>query len=183
MSFARSLAVVLPLEGGDVNDPDDPGGLTSRGVTQARYDEFCNTHGRPKATVTALTAAQIEDFYHLTAWAAVRGDALPWPASLVAFDAAVNQGEGYAPKMLQWAVGVTQDGVIGPGTMAAVKGWDAYWLADRMLWARVSRYVATCRSWEAKGKPRPWKFFAGWMARLASVQQGAGLNSHGQSAA
>lgn len=183
MSFARALAAVLAVEQGDVNDPDDPGGATSRGITQSRYDGFCDQHGRARKAVVALTAGEVEDFYRLAPWAAVRGDALPWPASLVAFDAAVNQGETYAPKLVQWAVGVLQDGVIGPGTMAAVKQWDPYWLANRMLWARAHRYVGTCRLWERQGKARPWKFLFGWLNRVAAMRRSTMIEDHGQLAA
>jgi len=183
VSFARSLAAILALEGGEVNDPDDPGGATSRGITQGRYDGFCRQHGRPKKPVPTLTAGEVEHFYRMAPWAAVRGDALPWPVNLIAFDAAVNQGEGYAPKLVQWAVGVKQDGVIGPATAAAVKEWEPYWLATRMLWARAHRYVATCRLWEKNGKARPWKYLYGWMNRVAEMRRFASLEEHGHAAA
>lgn len=43
--------------------------------------------------------------------------------SLSVFDAAVNHGLGNASRMLQRAVGVVDDGVIGNMTIAAIKKW------------------------------------------------------------
>ncbi len=51
-SFDTCLDMLLKHEGGYVNHPKDPGGMTNLGVTKRTYDEFHGTdndeHGRRK---------------------------------------------------------------------------------------------------------------------------------------
>ena len=39
-NFSRSLAMLLRHEGGFVNHPKAPGGMTNRGITKKVYDKF-----------------------------------------------------------------------------------------------------------------------------------------------
>ena len=39
-NFERALAMVLRHEGGFVNHPNDPGGMTNKGITKKVYDAF-----------------------------------------------------------------------------------------------------------------------------------------------
>jgi lysozyme family protein len=58
-------------------------------------------------------------------WDKVKADKLPagWISAI--FDWAVNSGPSRAAKALQKAVMVSQDGAIGPKTLAAVSEYDA----------------------------------------------------------
>lgn len=170
MSFTACLDVILPFEGGVSNDPDDPGGLTNRGVTQAAYEAYCVKQRLPKRLVTVLTLPEIQTFYETEYWRPIRGEQLPHAIALVLLDCAINQGAVYAPKLLQWAVGVVQDGQIGPQTLAAVAARDPEELAQTLLWGRMMRYLATCRAWQQKGKPDPYKYMYGWVIRLDKVR-------------
>jgi len=170
MKFEDALPPVLVYEGGIVNDPDDPGGLTNQGVTQAAYDAYCKKRHIPTTPVTQLTSLEIQTFYRDEYWTPIRAESLPDAVAMVLFDAAVNQGVGYAAKLLQWAVGVKQDGQIGTITLTAVQGKDPEELAQTLLWARMMRYVALCRAWESKGKARPYKYLYGWVLRLDKVR-------------
>ena len=40
MSFARAIAFVLDVEGGTVNDPQDPGGVTNGGIAQHWHQDM-----------------------------------------------------------------------------------------------------------------------------------------------
>ncbi|XDZ70297.1 glycosyl hydrolase 108 family protein [Alphaproteobacteria bacterium LSUCC0744] len=40
-NFDNCMIMLLAHEGGFVDHPDDPGGMTNLGVTKAVYDEFC----------------------------------------------------------------------------------------------------------------------------------------------
>lgn len=175
MSFQDCLAEVLKHEGGVSHDPDDPGGLTNRGVTQKAYDAYRAKKQQTPKLVTELTLAEIMAFYQEEYWTPIKGDQLPHAVALVVFDSAVNQGVGYATKLLQWAVRVPQDGDIGPVTLAAVAAQDPEELAQTLLWGRMMRYLATCRRWKQVGKPNPYKFIDGWIIRLDRVRMAAKL--------
>lgn len=177
MTWDSALAFVLSVEGGTSADKDDPGGLTYKGVTQARYDEYCVNTKRPKRVVTSLTDAEVRQFYRDCYWVPIQGDALPYAVALVVFDAAVNQGVVYAKKLLQWGVGVKQDGVIGPVTRTAVLLSDPEELAQSLLWARMWRYLAIARTWERQGKANPYKYLFGWLNRLDQCRLAAKLGN------
>lgn len=97
----------------------DPGGDTQYGITQARLSEW---RGRPVAVadVYALTYEEAGAIFHGGYWNALRCDRL-WPGlDLMAADHAFNAGVGASSRVLQRALGVAQDGRIGPITLGAV---------------------------------------------------------------
>ena len=55
MADVNKLApFILQWEGGFVNDPDDLGGATNKGITLSTYESFCRRKGYPKPTVERL---------------------------------------------------------------------------------------------------------------------------------
>lgn len=50
----KLVPFILRWEGGFVNDPDDLGGATNKGVTIATYEAYCKKKGYPKPTVERL---------------------------------------------------------------------------------------------------------------------------------
>lgn len=131
--FYRAFRIVVGEEGGYVNDPRDPGGRTKFGISQRAY---------PALDIATLTLDQARAIYHRDYWMRAKCDALPWPFALCAFDSAVNQGVGVAVRMMQDALGVTPDGVIGQRTLAAVQSANDRHLA-RYFMKRVMRYMRT----------------------------------------
>lgn len=109
--FDQCFAAVVGLEGGYANNPADPGGATKFGVSQRSY---------PNVNIAQLTLDQAKAIYRSDFWAKIQGDSLPPPLAFMAFDCSVNCGVGRAARLLQQAVGISQDGVIGPATLAAV---------------------------------------------------------------
>ncbi len=122
-NFDAALAAILAEEGGYVDHPLDPGGATKFGITRATLSA---ARGRPvsKAEVMALSPEAAAEIYRARYWKAVRGDDLPAGLDLAVFDAAVNSGPSRAIRLLQEALSVPEDGVFGPGTLAAVKAAD-----------------------------------------------------------
>ena len=89
--FQRCLAVVLPLEGGYVNHPADPGGETKYGISKRAY---------PHLDIRALTPTAAGDLYWRDYWLPAGCDRLAWPRCLIHFDAAVNHGVPRAKRFL-----------------------------------------------------------------------------------
>ena len=87
----------------------------------------------------------------------MRADDLPAPLALLAFDAAVNQGTGWAPAALQSVLGVAVDGDIGPQTIQAAAEADVMDTLAEFAWRRDQRY-RQASNWQSFGH--------GWITRL-----------------
>lgn len=130
MQTVRDLAAeIVAREGGFVNDPDDPGGVTNHGVTLAtlrRLGIDVNRDTRiDAADVRALTRAQAVDIYVEHYFTRTGLGALPEALQPSLFDMYVNAGAN-AVKVLQRLL--TQmgypcdpDGQVGPQTIRAAQ--------------------------------------------------------------
>lgn len=161
--FLVCLEEVLKSEGGYVDHPADPGGATNLGITLATLSEW---RGRTvsKADVKALTVAEAGEIYRAKYWRAVRADELPAGLDLALFDCGVNSGPGRAVKLLQAALGVAQDGLLGPRTLAAVRSAKAADLVNGHCDARLA-FLRGLATWPVFGK--------GWAARVERVRKAA----------
>lgn len=159
--FDACLPVILKHEGGYVNHPADPGGATNRGIT---IGTLSNWLGRPatKQEVRDLTAETAAAIYHARYWLPVRGDALGPGLDLAVFDYAVNSGPQRAVRDLQAVLGVAQDGVIGPVTLAAVSARRRQDIVVELCARRLAFLQSLKMSWPVFGK--------GWQRRVAAVQ-------------
>ena len=152
-NFDACLAEVLAHEGGYVNHPRDPGGETNLGISKRSY---------PNEDIRGMTRARAGAIYRRDFWNKVRGDELPDGIDLVAFDPAVNSGVSRGAKWLQSALGVTQDGRIGPNTVGkAQTAPDAVKVIQRACSARMG-FLRGLGTWGTFGK--------GWSRRVASVE-------------
>lgn len=112
LAFDIALSVLWVNEGVDANDPDDAGGLTRYGISQAAY---------PDLDIRALTREDAAAIYRRDYWAPIHGDELPLRLAVQTFDHAVNAGVVPAVRLLQTVCRVTPDGVMGPRTIAAAR--------------------------------------------------------------
>lgn len=158
-NFPACLDVTLVHEGGWSDHPRDPGGATMKGVTLATFRQW-----RPEATkddLRAISKADLRMIYHDGYWKPVAGDDLPFGVDLVVFDFGVNSGPSRAARYLQRAVGVAQDGKVGPQTLAAVKDAAPLTLIKKYSAARLS-FKQGLRTWDVFGR--------GWARRVAEVE-------------
>ncbi len=91
-NFQQCLSFVLKYEGGQSDDPRDPGGRTMEGITQKTYDAYQEKKGLPQRDVFQISAGERDEIYRTEFWNAVRGDALRPGEDLCVFDLAVNSG-------------------------------------------------------------------------------------------
>lgn len=150
-NFDRAFNWIISAEGGDSDDPDDPGGYTRFGIAQAYH---------PEINVPALTKADAERIYRERYWDKVRCDEFPVEVAIALFDGSVNQGPGTAVRLLQRALGVEADGVVGPATIAAARRLPPAEVLLDFLSHRALRY--------AIGNA---KYQRGWFRRLFSLQR------------
>lgn len=159
-NFDSALEAVLHHEGGFVNHPADPGGMTNLGVTKKVWEEWVG-HEVDEKQMRALTPEIVGPMYKAKYWDKVKGDDLPAGVDYAVFDAAVNSGPGRAAKWLQSCVGVEPDGGIGPKTLAAVAAFDPAELVEDYAKRRLS-FLMDLPHWNTFGK--------GWGRRVAAVQ-------------
>lgn len=122
-NFEACLKVTLKYEGGFVNDPNDPGGMTNLGVTQKTYSQWIK-HSASKAEMLGLTPEKVAPLYKAYFWDLVRGDDLPKGLDMCVFDFDVNGGV-HSVKNLQTLVGASVDGHIGDGTIGKLNSYIA----------------------------------------------------------
>jgi lysozyme family protein len=169
MTRADCIAVLLKFEGGDSNNPADPGGATRAGITQrtltALRQERAEFSTYPES-VFDLTSEQIVTIYEDTDWAQIRGDELPDGLACIVLNVAVNEGEPTAVRMLQACAQTQQDGVLGPATLAALHAWRSAYMPEQSL---AEEFCAHAAVRYAELYPREAGFELGWMRRLFRV--------------
>lgn len=158
MNFESALNFVLRWEGESlVDDPRDPGGLTKYGISQRAY---------PNLDIATLTRSQAGDIYRRDYWQPCGCTQWANSLALLVFDSAVNQGVGGAIRLLQQAVSVNADGIIGPVTRAAVRTALPMSLLDEFAARRMASYAQT-RGFDTYG--------LGWSRRLMAAHSQAVL--------
>lgn len=162
-NFDDALKALLKHEGGFVNHPKDPGGMTNLGVTKKVWEEFVG-HEVDEQTMRGLTPESVAPLYKQRYWDAVRGDDLPSGVDFVVFDCAVNSGVGRASKFLQRALNVADDGKIGPTTLAAVKAKNSQDLINSFCEQRQA-FLEALPTFDTFGK--------GWTRRVSEVREQA----------
>lgn len=162
--FAPALKLVLVSEGGNDDDPRDPGGRTSRGITAGRWAEWRKTHPGLPADVWQAPQASVEAIYKQKYWDVLNCDALPAGVDYAVFDYGVNSGPGRSSRVLQALVGVDEDGEIGPDTLDAVALADPKSLINSICDQRLA-FLKGLKTYATFGK--------GWSARVARVRKDA----------
>jgi lysozyme family protein len=161
--FDACMPFIFKAEGGYSDNPADPGGPTNFGITLATLRAY---EGDPNLTaddVKKLTPAVAKEIYRTAYWNRMQCGALPAGLDLEVFDFGVNSGPAESVKTLQRIVGVTQDGSIGPITLAAVGQFNVGDLIARFAQARLAFY-------QSLNMP---EFEQGWATRVAQIQTAA----------
>lgn len=159
-NWENSFQMVLKHEGGFVNNPKDPGGITNLGVTKAAWESYWG-RSSSEAEMRSLTPNIVKPFYKAMYWDKIKGDQLPAGVDYAAYDLAVNSGVGRAAKYLQQIAGVVADGAIGPKSLEAIKACDPEQVVDALCDMRLD-FLKRLPTFETFGK--------GWSRRVAEVK-------------
>ncbi len=159
--FDKSFKRVIGHEGGYTNDPDDKGNWDSGKVGQGslKGTKFgISAMSYPHLDIENLTLEQAKQIYFQDFWCKKKIDQLPDVMQYQMFDAGINHGYVNANKMLQRALGVNDDGVIGPITLRAANSMDELALALEFNKERLHFYTRI-KTFDKYGR--------GWSRRLA----------------
>ena len=162
-NFDKCLTMLLKHEGGFVDHPKDPGGMTNLGVTKAVYDKWIGREST-EAEMRGLTQDDVAPIYKKNYWDRCKCDQLPSGADWSVFDWAVNSGTGRASKAMQKIVGAKQDGAIGPKTLQMIANEKAEFLVEEMYHQRQSFYEKL-KTFETFGR--------GWTRRNKETKEAA----------
>ena len=152
MNFDQAFERLIGHEGGYVFHPDDPGGETHWGITRvtARANGYAGS-------MRDLTRQQAKGIYRCAYWDKAKADQYDGAIGFQLFDAAVNHGIGNAVRFLQRAVGVADDGNVGPVTLAAIQQLPVTDVLARFNAERLDFYT----------KLAAWPTFSkGWARRI-----------------
>ncbi len=105
-----------------------------------------------------IPADIVEKIYKNQYWDAMSCDNFPFAVAFQLFDAAVNHGLLNARKILQRALGVKDDGVIGSITLTAIRKQPQFALINLFNAERIQFYTRIS-TFNAFGK--------GWMNRIS----------------
>ena len=156
-NFDKCLTMLLKHEGGFVDHPKDPGGMTNLGVTKAVYDKWIGKEST-EAEMRGLTQDDVAPIYKKNYWDRCKCDQLPSGADWSVFDWAVNSGTGRASKAMQKIVGAKQDGAIGPKTLQLIANEDPEFLVEKMydqrqsFYEKLSTFETFGRGWTRRNK-------------------------------
>ncbi len=157
MTFDQVFDKLINHEGGYVFNPHDPGGETKFGISKRSY---------PHLDIHSLTLADAKTIYRRDFWDRAQCDKLHPDLAFDLFDGAVNSGIGQAIRWLQRAVGVADDGVVGPLTLASInRENDTSAVQARFNGHRLA-FMTNLSTWQAFGK--------GWARRIAANLQSVG---------
>jgi lysozyme family protein len=157
MKFDQAFETLLKHEGGFSDHAADPGGKTRYGVTEAVAREVGY-----KGDMRELPLDLAKRIYRDKYWDSVKAEELPPAIRYAVFDGAVNSGPGQSIKWLQRSLGMLDDGIIGPKTLAAVNAANPDSLRMRILGQRL-KFMASLANWPA--------FSRGWANRIASLME------------
>tara|TARA_R100000908_G_C3648099_1_gene81147 strand:- start:115 stop:594 length:480 start_codon:yes stop_codon:yes gene_type:complete len=127
--------MLLHHEGGYVNHPKDPGGETNLGVTKRVYEKWGG-----KKDMKDLTVEDVAPIYKKNYWDKCKCNDLDSGLDWAVFDWAVNSGTGRSAKAVQKICGASQDGAIGPKTLALVNGQDTQYMVEEFGKIRQNFY-------------------------------------------
>ena len=165
--FLLAMTRLGRSEAGFTKDPKDSGNWTGGrcGVGVLRGTKFgiaANTY--PSLDIEHLTEEDARAIYWRDWWLKVGADELPFAISYQVWQFAVNAGMETAKRALQRAVGLADDGQIGPVTLAKIKAMKVTGVLFRLAAQEARFYTGLSpQKWEAFGR--------GWMNRLASQME------------
>lgn len=192
VNFKTAFNFTEPWEGGYVNDPDDPGEETYKGISRKHHPKWegwkiidaANKEDlQIKTAQEVFTPKQLKKlnsmvrkFYFNKYWLNAECDRLDFPLAMVIFDSAVNCGIKRSVRWLQRAFneacaadgnngGIKEDGIFGPITYNSVHQVDQSEILTTMVAIRVEYYTGLAEQEWAE------KYFHGWMRRAVSLRK------------
>lgn len=174
--FNRCFNFVLKNEGGYVNDPDDSGGETYKGIARKFWktwkgweiiDGYKNMSGFPGVLKTSPGLDRlVREFYKDKFWNKMHLDLIVNEDSVLQlFDMAINAGIKTAVRIAQRIVNTDQDGILGMKTAFEINSLGYRFFDLYVNKGRIPFYESL-----AVRRPQNKKFLKGWINRAKNTK-------------
>lgn len=171
LTFDQAFERLIGHEGNFTNDKDDRGnwttGIIGKGQLKGtKYGISAMTY--PQLDIKNLTLDQAKQIYKRDWWDALNANKIDTAIVFQVWDFAINAGMVTAKRKLQSAIGVADDGIIGPITLQIINSTD---LNDVLMKFNAERlnYYTKLSTWPKYGK--------GWVNRVAGQLQYAAVDN------
>lgn len=172
--FEKAYQLMIAHEGGYVNDANDPGGETYKGIARKKQPDWIGwtivdlmkkqAHFPVSLDSMMDLQAEIVRFYKVIFWDKVGGDRInDQDIANSIFDFAVNAGVSTSVGLAQRVIGSSCDGVIGPKTIQTINCFGPDHFIAAFAVEKCRKYIAVC-----KKKPDSRKYFFGWIDRAVN---------------
>lgn len=142
--FEKALKFVLCWEGGYVNNPNDKGGATNKGITQTTYNAWLRSKGQNLKDVRHITDSEVKEIYYNNYWLAAGCDKMSEKFAILCFDTAVNMGVSRCKEFLEYS---------------------KYTYPDKFIIARIRKYSEFAKVGNQK------VFLQGWLNRILDLER------------
>jgi len=174
-NFNDCIKKLLINEGVYSNDSTDSGGETVYGISrknfpnaeiwkivdQERYQTSFPNCLKDNQEILLL----VNEFYQANFWQPIQGDRIiNGVKAFSLFDFAVNSGISQAVKIVQRALGVTDDGVMGNNTVNGLNNANLEEFIAKFKIEKVKFYVKI-----VDNKPNQIKYLKGWIKRALEM--------------
>jgi len=163
--FNKAFDIIIGVEGGFSDDPNDngnwTGGVKNKGTLKGtKYG--VSAAAFPNLDIQNLTIYQAKEIYYKNYWekAGCQLICIKYPLNILLFDAAVQHDPSDAKKLLQRALNIPEDGIFGNGSKNKIAQSNINDLCATYLTTRL-KYYQSLRLWNTYGN--------GWSNRLFKV--------------
>ena len=159
---------ILKWEGGFVNDPDDLGGATNKGITIGTFGEYRKRKGLPPPTVQDIKNLTDDDWYEIFKtmyWDRWKADEIKSQSVANILVDWVWASGVHGIKRPQTILGVVPDGIVGKKTIAALNSAHPDRLFEAIKTDRAKFIDEIC-----KARPKNEKYRKGWMNRINAIK-------------
>lgn len=172
--FNRSIETVLRHEGFFSDDKSDPGGATKWGISLSYLQSLppvqadINKDGAVDTKdIRSLDLEKAKEIYKIGWWDRYHySEIQDTRVATKVLDLSVNMGASQAHKLVQRALGINDDGILGAQSIKAINDSNPGKLIQAISDEAMSLYVAlTFKRIQTMGITEGGKYLKGWLRR------------------
>ena len=173
-NFVKCVERTLKWEGGFVDNPNDPGGRTNKGITQKEYDRYRQEKAEATQDVKDISDDEVVEIYYNNYYLQVHSELFEADIKVQwkVFDIGVNMGVSRAMRFVQTIIGTVPDGQFGPNSQMKLAAYklNSNW-SSLMMQSLVNLQTQKYKDL-ATNNPKLQVFLKGWLRRAADIGDG-----------